>query len=296
MRPLISTLLKLAYAPGMLLVFNAAAWACVQVDGAWGLSLLLVLAAGASWAVERRIPYRSAWNQPQGDTRRDLSHALVNEGLSVLGVWALPQVQHWLPTAALWPAAWPLAWQWLLAVVAADLGITLMHRASHHHPLLWRFHAVHHSVTRMHGLNGLLKHPVHLLLEMSAGVLPLVLLGMPQAVAALLAFSIAVQLLLQHSNADMRLGRLGGLLALAPYHRFHHLKSAREGNVNFGLFLTLWDRLLGCAVHDPGRGFQSADLGMEDRPDYPVSYVQQLLEPWRRRGRPASVKKTAAGH
>ncbi len=296
MRPPFTALLRLGFAPGMLLLFNAAAWVCVQANTPWALPLLLALAATLSWAAERCIPYQADWNRPQGDTARDLSHALVNEGLCALGIWALPQVQAWLPHARLWPAQWAPGWQWLLAVIAADLGITLMHRASHHVPVLWRFHAVHHSVTRMHGLNGLLKHPVHLMLEMAAGVLPLVLLGLPQAVATLLAFSIALQLLLQHSNADMRTGPLLKLLALAPYHRFHHLRSAREGNVNFGLFLTLWDRLLGEAVEDPGRRFQSADLGIEDRPDYPVAYLQQLLEPLRAQERPERLSETAGGH
>lgn len=39
----------------------------------------------------------------------------------------------------------------------ADLGITLTHYASHKIGVPWRFHAVHHSVTRCYGRNGLTK-------------------------------------------------------------------------------------------------------------------------------------------
>lgn len=42
----------------------------------------------------------------------------------------------------------------------ADLGITLMHWLSHRSALLWRLHAVHRSVHRIYGLNGLMKHPL----------------------------------------------------------------------------------------------------------------------------------------
>jgi sterol desaturase/sphingolipid hydroxylase (fatty acid hydroxylase superfamily) len=96
-----------------------------------------------------------------------------------------------------------LALQLLLAIALADLGITLVHYASHRSPLLWRLHAVHHSVTRLYGFNGLMKHPMHQLLETLGGTLPLLLLGLPVEVASLLAFSVSIQLLLQHSNVDM---------------------------------------------------------------------------------------------
>ena len=39
------------------------------------------------------------------------------------------------------------------------------------------------------GLNGLMKHPLHQTLEMTAGVTPLLLLGMPVNVASALALA-----------------------------------------------------------------------------------------------------------
>jgi len=85
---------------------------------------------------------------------------------------------------------------------------------------------------------------------------------------------------LQHSNVDMRLGPLRYLLALAPVHRFHHLKNAAEGDVNFGLFTTFWDRLLGTAYYDRSRSFSSDDLGIGDQPNYPTGYLSQLIKPF----------------
>lgn len=42
--------------------------------------------------------------------------------------------------------------------------------------------------------------------EATTGVVPLLLLGIPTPVGTALAFCVATQLLLQHSNADYRLG------------------------------------------------------------------------------------------
>ncbi|WP_370601475.1 sterol desaturase family protein [Pseudomonas nitroreducens] len=246
------------------------------------LPALLPLAILLAFLAERLRPYRIAWNESHGDGVRDLLHALVNETLNALGIAAIPLVALWLPHFGWWPSGWPLALQLLAALLIADLGITLVHYASHRSPLLWRLHAVHHSVARMYGFNGLMKHPLHQALEALGGTLPLLLLGIPVEVAALLAFAIAIQLLLQHSNVDMRIGALRHLFAWAPLHRLHHLKYGTAGDVNFALFFSFWDRLLGTALYLPDYRLAEDDLGIGDRPDYPVGYIAQLAEPFRR--------------
>ncbi|ERO64390.1 hypothetical protein P308_24310 [Pseudomonas piscis] len=193
---------------------------------------------------------------------RDCLHAVVNEGLNAIGLLALPGLAMLLAHDGLWPRDWPLWGQLLLAVTVADCGITLAHYASHRWAWLWRLHAVHHSVQRMYGFNGLLKHPLHQLLEASAGLLPLLMLGIPLPVAQLLALAIAIQLLLQHSNVDMRLGVLRLVFAWAPVHRFHHMKYGRAGDVNFGLFFNLWDWLLGTTFYRHDYPMRPGDLGI----------------------------------
>ncbi|MGN2642156.1 MULTISPECIES: sterol desaturase family protein [Nocardia] len=133
-------------------------------------------------------------------------------------------------------------------------------------------------------LDGLMKHPLHQTIEMTAGVTPLLLLGIPVPVAAALSLAVAVQLLLQHSNADYRVGPLKYVLALNEGHRFHHLKWAGIGDVNFGLFTLVWDHLLRTYSYDPARRFSSEDIGMAAKPDYPVGYLAQLAEPFTAHG------------
>ncbi|HEX6592805.1 MAG TPA: sterol desaturase family protein [Moraxellaceae bacterium] len=274
------------YAPGFFLLFNGLAISLLhgRPQAAWLLVPLLLLAILLSLLAERWRPYEKQWNRDHGDSRRDVTHAFVNESLNLFSIAAIPLVAALLPHFSAWPLHWPFFLQWLLAVVVADLGITLMHWFSHRSAWLWRLHAVHHSVQRMYGLNGLMKHPLHQAAEALAGTVPLLLLGMPVSVAAGLAFAIAIQLLLQHSNVDMRVGPLRKVFAWAPLHRFHHLKYGRAGDVNFGLFFTLWDRLLGTAFDSRYR-VAGGDLGIGSEPDYPKGWRAQMLAPFRQRQR-----------
>jgi sterol desaturase/sphingolipid hydroxylase (fatty acid hydroxylase superfamily) len=88
------------------------------------------------------------------------------------------------------------------------------------------------------------------------------LLGIPPAVASAVAFCVAVQLLLQHSNADYRSGPVKLLLANAEMHRFHHASDPIVGDRNFG-FTTLWDHLVGTFHYEQsGAPKSSRELGI----------------------------------
>jgi sterol desaturase/sphingolipid hydroxylase (fatty acid hydroxylase superfamily) len=248
----------------------------------WQPLLVLLGAVALMFGIERLVPWQPRWNQPQEDALRDTLHALVNTAFNHLGVLLLPLLAALNPLPGLWPQAWPFWLQVLAAILVADLGISAVHHLSHKWPWLWRFHAVHHSVRRLYGFNGLMKHPLHQLAETLGGVLPLLLLGIPQAVALALVFCVAVQLLLQHSNADYRSGPLKYLFANAQVHRFHHSNRAGEGDVNFGLFTTLWDHLAGSFHYRPDaapRG--SGEVGLSGGETCPDGYLAQLLQPFR---------------
>jgi len=243
------------------------------------LAVILAVIALTLWA-ERVLPYEHDWNRDHGDSWRDVLHAGINTALNNAGIWLLPLFASLGLFSAYWPSDWPFWTQVVFAILVLDAGVTLAHYASHRLDVLWRFHAVHHSVERMYGFNGLMKHPVHQTIETVAGMTPLLLLGIPSPVAAAVVFAVVIQLLLQHSNIDYRTGPLKYVLANAEVHRFHHRKGAGLGDVNFGLFTTLWDHLLGTFYYAPQRVEIDA-LGIGDRPDYPRAYVAQLIEPFR---------------
>ncbi|PCH61703.1 MAG: fatty acid hydroxylase [SAR86 cluster bacterium] len=233
-----------------------------------------------SFIVEALLPYRAEFNKPQGDRLRDFLHGFVNEALVVVGIFLLPLVSSYLPVLWHWPISWPLWTQLILAIFIADIGITLTHFLSHKIQFLWRFHAVHHSVKRMYGFNGLMKHPLHQIIETAAGITPLLLMGTPPEVISLLGTAVVLQLLLQHSNVNYCSGVLKHVLAVNCVHRFHHLNT-KEGDVNFGLFTTMVDRVLGTYYYDSQREISIADLGISSKPDFPTNYISQLVYPFK---------------
>ncbi|MGV8228606.1 sterol desaturase family protein, partial [Pseudomonas aeruginosa] len=95
------------------------------------------------------------------------------------------------------------------------------------------------------------------------------------------AFAIGIQLLPQQGNVDMRKGGLRHVFAWAPLHRLHHIRYGRAGDVNFALFFSVWDRLLGTALHRPDYRLDSTDMGIGDQPDYPRDYAVQVCAPYR---------------
>jgi sterol desaturase/sphingolipid hydroxylase (fatty acid hydroxylase superfamily) len=276
--------LRYGYTPFMLAGVNGAGIALSAAGKPELWLLLLAVALASSFFAERVIPYDRAWNTDHDDSRRDRIHAAVNETMILAGVAVIPLLAAVIPAPGIWPRHWPFLAQVTAAILIADLGITTVHLASHKIGVLWRFHAVHHSVIRFYGLNGLMKHPLHQAIEMAAGVAPLILIGLPVHVAGALALAVAVQLLLQHSNADYRVGPAKYLLALNEGHRFHHLKWAGVGDVNFGLFTLIWDHLYRTYSYDPARRFTSDQLGMAVKPDYPSAYLPQLRHPFTPKG------------
>ncbi len=274
--------IRYLYAPLFFIGFIGSSIYLVErgVDEAW-LLMLLFVAIATSFLAERIVPFEKVWNLDKGDSRKDFLHALVNEisiSATVLLVPVLVSLGFGLD---LWPSSWPLWVQFGAAVIIFDFGITMTHFVSHRYEPLWRIHAIHHGVNRLYGFNGLMKHPLHQAIEITVGTLPLLILSMPMELAALLGFASAIQLMLQHSNVDMRVGPLIYLWAVAPGHRHHHLASKTEGDVNFGLFTMIWDHMLGTFMRDRPQP-RDGDLGVAGRPDFPVTYGAQLLDPFRK--------------
>lgn len=104
----------------------------------------------------------------------------------------------------------------------------------------------------------------------------------PGDVATAVAGLVVVQLLLQHSNVDYRVGAMRRWVALNEGHRLHHVARVPDGDVNFGLFLLIWDRVLGTFADPTSSSVTDDELGIAGRPAYPVGYFEQIREPFRR--------------
>jgi sterol desaturase/sphingolipid hydroxylase (fatty acid hydroxylase superfamily) len=279
---LIRLFARYLYVPTMLLGVNGLAVYLVAAGYSlsW-IALPLVATIGLSLLMERVLPYEPAWNESHADTGKDVAHGVVYELNNVIAFLLLPVVTLLVPWRGIWPTGLPIAVQLLIAITVADCCMTLIHYVSHRVGFLWRLHAVHHGVQRLYGFNGFVRHPLHQSLDLAVGTVPLVLAGLPLPVATLLGLAISVQLLLQHSNVDFALGPFRYVLSIGAAHRLHHANWQGQGDVNFGLFFTLWDRLLGTLRLESERAPIAGDVGIGDRPDFPQRYVTQLVLPFK---------------
>ena len=191
------------YAPIFFFGFIGAALWMVENDGSklW-LAGLLLPAIALSFLAERIAPFEAAWNRSKGDAGRDTLHAIINEVSNIAAIAFIPVVAAITTGFDVWPSEWPLWAQLGMTILIADFGITMAHYASHKIEALWRLHAVHHSVERMYGFNGLMKHPLHQAIELTAGTTPLLLMGMPMETGALLGFAVAIQLIHQYFHGN----------------------------------------------------------------------------------------------
>lgn len=279
--PNVHALIRFGYLPFMLLGLNGAA-VFVVVHGysfLW-LAVLLIVAFVTAHAAERALPFFEEWNNPHDDVKTNLIHNSVYELSNVSGVFTIPLIVWLFPYQGIWPTQWSLFGQFILAVAIADFAFTILHYLSHRWPLLWRLHAVHHGVDRLIGFNGLVRHPLHQSVDLWLGSAPLVIMGMPMPVAVLLGFAISVQLIVQHSNVAYASGPFHQHLSIGSVHHLHHVNWGKEGDCNFGLFFTWWDRALGTLNLEPSRPITAADMGIDDVPKFPKSYVQQLIFPF----------------
>jgi len=297
-----SSLVRYFYMPTMLLGLNGLAFYVVSTGQSyWWLGALLLAGIVCAYAAEHISPFHAEWNESHHDEGSTTIHALYYETSNICGVLMMPLFAWLVPWQGIWPHDWPLIVQLLIAIAFADFMFTLIHWLSHRWAVLWRLHAVHHGVPRLHGLNGLVRHPLHQAVDMIFGTLPLVLLGMSVEVALLLGFAISIQLLVQHSNVDYELGPFENWFSIGKLHHLHHVNWGTEGDCNYGLFFTTWDRMLGTFRPDPPRPIAAGDMGIDEVPDFPAhNYLRQLIFPfiytpgsWRTETEPKPVERTA---
>ncbi|KAB2944124.1 MAG: sterol desaturase family protein [Hyphomicrobium sp.] len=304
--PALRAIVRYGYAPFMMFGLTAAAYLIVTElvvahDNPWAylwLAPLLALAYATAFGAEKIAPFFEDWNDhnAHGDMQATTLHILVYEYQSIVGVVLIPVICWLFPFQGLWPTQWPMWAQLLMAFVISDFMFMVMHYISHRYPPLWRLHAVHHGVGRLYGMNGVLRHPLHQVIDMIVANAPLVIIGMPVPVAVMLGFLISITLIVQHSNVDARLGPLQKHLSIGRIHHLHHVNWGTEGDCNFGLLLTIWDRILGTFHEKPPRPIAAGDLGVDEVPNFPKGYIEQFLFPLYYKpgaGEPERYKKPA---
>ena len=173
----------------------------------------------------------------------------------------------------------------ILVVVILDFAVWLEHVVSHHWPLLWRIHKVHHADVDLDVTSALRFHPIEILVSMAWKGAVVALLGAPAA--AVLVFEIILNGMAMFNHSNVRLPLWADRL-LRPFvvtpdmHRIHHSIIERETNTNYGFNLSVWDRLFGVYTREPARGQEGMIIGLaEHQNPQPTGLAWSLLLPFR---------------
>lgn len=225
---------------------------------------------------EQRI-FRPGW-------RTDLSHFFVSHVMvqvSVLLTMAPAALFfQWTLGTRLqtWVAAQPFALQFVEALVLADLFAYLSHRLFHALPLLWRFHAIHHSSEYLDWLASSRLHLVDIVATRAVAFVPLYVMGFSQeALYAYLVFA-SIQGIAIHSNLRFDFGPLRHALVTPQFHHWHHTAQSAHIDRNFAIHLPLIDWLFGTYYLPKDRWPEG--YGIEGNP-VPDGWLRQLTHPFR---------------
>ena len=136
----------------------------------------------------------------------------------------------------------------LLIVLVADLVQYWTHRAYHEVPLLWRLHAVHHSVKSMDWLAGSRQHILELIITRTLVLAPIYVLGFSKEVIDAYIIIVGFQAVFNHANVSVRLGPLRYVIVTPNFHHWHHSQDDEAIDKNYAAHFAFLDHLFGTAV------------------------------------------------
>ena len=279
----VKSVLSVLLWPLLFIVPLATVWAAMPSGhGVVAFNATYLLLGLAIAILERIMPHERTWLENDGQILPDLLHTVLNKGVAqvlitvivFMGIaeWAAPQA------GGIWPAGWPLVLQLVLGLVIVEFPLYWKHRLAHEWPWLWRFHAVHHSVTRLWFFNTGRFHLVDTLTGLAVGIPLLLLIGAPEPVLLLVSAVTAFIGLLTHCNIEMRCGVLNYVFNTPALHRWHHSKDLSEGNMNYGENLVLYDLLFGSFYNSPRRPPRNIGISQP----MPDGFFGQLKVPFTR--------------
>jgi sterol desaturase/sphingolipid hydroxylase (fatty acid hydroxylase superfamily) len=206
------------------------------------------------------------------------------------------------------PQSW-LVWTCVAVVVtlAADFATFYTHWLDHKITVMWEFHKVHHAADFLIPITNKRFHPVQQVFDNGGvAVITGVAMGafayffsMPiydNTVIGIDTYFLVNALSfyhLRHSHIPMAYGRLEKWLLSPAQHQLHHSREDRHWDKNFGLFLSVWDRMFGTLLYsEPPGSYQLGLPNNEGRAFQSVwqLYVTPFTNIWRLRNKQSAAQ------
>jgi sterol desaturase/sphingolipid hydroxylase (fatty acid hydroxylase superfamily) len=136
--------------------------------------------------------------------------------------------------------------KWLASFVLFDFAVYLWHYLGHQNEFLWRFHKVHHSDKSFNVSTGLRFHVADQLMEVGFKCLCTIVIGVPAKVVVICEIVRMAFVLFHHANVEFAWDKALSWVFITPsLHRTHHSTRRSEHDSNYGIVLSIWDRIFG---------------------------------------------------
>jgi sterol desaturase/sphingolipid hydroxylase (fatty acid hydroxylase superfamily) len=184
--------------------------------------------------------------------------------------------------------AWPVLMTVVLAFLLSDFLSWFHHWVRHKVTAFWHFHVIHHSQREMNLFTDLRIHAVEYIVSHTISFIPLLMF--PLDYPTIMGYG-AVRIWhtrLIHANVRTNFGPLRHILVSPQYHRVHHSIELKHRDQNFGVALTIWDRMFGTMYphYDeyPETGVEGVDFAppsVWSPKQWAVSFWDQIVYPFR---------------
>ncbi len=192
-------------------------------------------------------------------------------------------------------AAQPMWARAAAAMVVGETAYYWAHRLSHEVPLLWRFHAIHHSAEEIDYMVSTRAHPVDFVWSRLVMLTPLFALGLVNPMRLSDGFIPVIVLIagslwgfFVHANLRWRLGPFEWLLATPGFHHWHH-SMGMQRNCNYASIFPWLDRIFG-SHYLPNAWPAEYGVPEPTAPTLVGQFVQPFIEP-AAEGAPAPARR-----
>jgi sterol desaturase/sphingolipid hydroxylase (fatty acid hydroxylase superfamily) len=144
--------------------------------------------------------------------------------------------------------------------------------------LLWKFHAVHHSIEDMDWIAAHRTHPIDTAITNSGAIIIALLFDFGALAVLIFSVQFSWHSLLKHSNVSIGWGPLRWLYLTPSFHHWHHANVAEAYDKNFAGQLPLWDLMFGTAIMKQDEGPNK--YGVDD--PVPKTFLGSMLYPFQR--------------
>jgi len=184
-------------------------------------------------------------------------------------------------------AALPLWARMAAAMMVGEIGFYWGHRWSHEIPLIWRFHAIHHSAEHVGFLVNTRAHPIDMMFTRMCGLALLYASGLaspvgphPTLIPAMVLLVGSIWSFFIHANLRWRLGPLEQVISSPAFHHWHHTLDDHRDH-NYASMLPFLDRIFG-TFYLPATAWP-AGYGIQDAmpPELSNQFIEPLMPPAR---------------